>query len=577
MDSRRWSISGGLVATAITLAVAFPVQPAATAEPRASTSKTQVLRLEIETTSDWATVSWSGLQVRGNANLNSRSPGTTVQLGGPSSVNVQFDVARLMQSSYPLPRGRVTITQQFSVPTRASGLRVTVAKGHVGYVEIRIVDGRARTVLAEYRHEGISSSKDNSRTFVTPASVLTGARPSDTLEPAGTCPADSKDNASVPGIAATVNPNILVAQDNLWFHGLSDHSAFSDPRDPTTPVNDFRPLLGFYDKSKRTTSEQSIDLAVDNGIDAFSQEWIAPRGEPGSMEADMDDAFLEARNLCRMRWAIFYDLNLRAHWSYPGDYANRPPDFDDPRIREFFVDDFVHFARKYFAHPQYLEIDGRPVVEIWATWHFQGSYANLRSTVSQAREAVRKLGYDVYIVGDEQATGPVDLDRVALWDATSSFIPPLMGGQSPFAGVDNGDRGLRAAIEFVDVESRKWHEAIAGVTTVGAGRAVTFQPGFAPQYDDIAFGKAVGEPGRTTSLLAMSNDEIRQLAEVAKKHADLVGASQRRIIWVGTWNGYPESTNIEPTIASANPYPGGNYGHDITDILQEIFGSETFG
>ena len=70
-----------------------------------------------------------------------------------------------------------------------------------------------------------------------------------------------------------------------------------------------------------------------------------------------------------------------------------------------------------------------------------------------------------------------------------------------------------------------------------------------------------------------SADRVR----LARKHADPVGASKRRIIWVGTWNNFPESTSIEPTVESADPYPGGNYGFDITDVLQEVFGSETFG
>lgn len=564
-------------ATAMASLVVSSVLPAATAGPIEDRKQRPplMLRVDVESTSDWAIVEWSGLPERGAVRILGPGPGTTAQPSGPHSINVQFDTSLLLKSSYPLPRGRVTLAQSFAVPGKKSTLRFTLTKGHVGYVQIRLSDARTRKVLAEYRHEGIASNAANSRTFVTPSAVLLGAERSDTLTPAHTCPTNQKDNASVPGIAGSKNPNILVAQDNLWFHGLSDYSAFSDPDDPTTPVNAFQPLLGYYDKSRRSVSEQSIDLAVDNGIDAFSQEWIAPRGEPGSMEADMDDAFLQARNLCRMRWAIFYDLNLRLYWAHRDDYANRPPDFDDPRVRRFFVDDFVHFATKYFPQPQYLRIDQRPVVEIWATWNFRGSIDHLRSAVSAARAAVKELGYDVYIVGDEQAAGPVDRDRVALWDATSSFIPPLMGG-TPFAGVDNGTKGLGAAIEFVDSESKNWREQIADVTTYVGNRAVTFQPGFSPQYEDILYGQAIGEPGRTTSLLAMSGEEIRDLALVAHAHADLVGASKRRIIWIGTWNGFPESTNIEPTIASSNPYPGGNYGFEITDILQEVFGSETF-
>ena len=381
------------------------------------------------------------------------------------------------------------------------------------------------------------------------------------------------DNASVPGrdAASTANKVVVVAQHNLWFHKLRNDSAFVAWDGSGKRTSPYQPWIGFYDMAKRADIERQIALAADNGVDAFSSEWISPLGTPGSLEADLDNAFLKARNLCRIRWAIFYDLNLRMHWM--GDTSG-PPNFDDPVVRSTFVKDFVHFATKYFKTPQYLKIDGRPVVEIWATWNFRGSVANIQSAVQAAREAVRRKGYDVYLVGDEQIFGEIDRARVSTWDATSSFIPPLMGG-TPFAGQDNGTAGLAAANEFVDRATAAWVAGIDGVTVLGTNTPVAFQPGFTPQYDDTMFRAVNGLEGRT-SLLAMGPQDVRALAETALRYAQPIGTTGRKIIWVGTWNNYPESTQLEAT-KPGSTWPGANTGASILDTAESVFGSEVFG
>jgi len=406
----------------------------------------------------------------------------------------------------------------------------------------------------------------------TPTNVVVTPEPTPT---ALTCK-QSADNASIttPVSTGADNKNILIAQDNLWFHGSGQFSAFMTYDNSGKYVTSMTPALGYYDSSSLADNEKQIDMAANNGVDALSQEWISPLGEGGSMEDPMDNAFLAAPNICRIRWAIFYDLNLRLGWKYPSKYGNQGPNFDDPDVRAIFVSDMIHLATKYFGQAQYLKIDDRPVIEIWATANLHGSLANVVNTVQLARDEVKKLGYDLYIVGDEEGWGTFNASRVAIWDATSSFIPPLMPG-TPFAGQNNGRAGLTKAITFVDQANQAWVKDIAGIKVLGRNESVSFQPGFAPQYDDTLF-RNLNNLGGPTSLWAMSKAEIKQMAEASLKSAQPVGASGRKLIWIGTWNNYPESTQIEATAPGAN-YPGGNTGNDILDALQEVFGSQTFG
>lgn len=149
-----------------------------------------------------------------------------------------------------------------------------------------------------------------------------------------------------------------------------------------------------------------------------------------------------------------------------------------------------------------------------------------------------------------------------------------MGG-TPFAGQDNGTAGLAAANEFVDRATAAWVAGIDGLTVLGTNTPVAFQPGFTPQYDDTMF-RAVNRLEGRTSLLAMGPQDVRALAETALRYAQPIGTTGRKIIWVGTWNNYPESTQLEAT-KPGSTWPGANTGTSILDTAKSVFGSEVFG
>jgi hypothetical protein len=163
---------------------------------------------------------------------------------------------------------------------------------------------------------------------------------------------------------------------NLWFHGPGCYGGFEAFDCSGQRTTTLTPLLGeTYDSASADVIRQQIDWAADYGVDAFSIEWTTPRSVPGSIEPILDDNFLRAPNLPRVRWCIFYDLVLRLDQT-PGLNVDlsQGMDFDNPDVYDTFVSDFEHFADKYFDQPQYLKIDERPVVYIWGTWNATGRY-----------------------------------------------------------------------------------------------------------------------------------------------------------------------------------------------------------
>jgi len=372
---------------------------------------------------------------------------------------------------------------------------------------------------------------------------------------------------SAPTVSLKPNEYITVAQLNLWFHGTGCYGGFEAYDCSGKRNTQLTPALGAaYDSASMDVIDQQIEWATAYGVDAFSIEWTTPRSVPGSLEEILDDRFLKAPGLRKMRWCIFYDLVLRIQQT-PGLKVNlsNGMDFNNPDVYNTFVDDFDHFAAKYFGQEQYLKIDGRPVLYIWGTWNAIGNY---RKAFQEARQKAAARGYDVYIVGDIIRTDHFYPNLASAYDANTNFVFFTAG--TPATSKDVGE----AAVKLDGILSG-WEQKIAGLKVDQRQDAVSLQPGFAAQFDNRVFLE-VNHEKSPIYVPAMSKDQVTAMAEVVRKHAQPAGASGLKLIWLNTWNNWPETTTFEPTADQGPKYPAGNYQFDMVEIIRDVFGPEIF-
>ncbi|MBI3737830.1 MAG: glycoside hydrolase family 99-like domain-containing protein [Chloroflexi bacterium] len=363
------------------------------------------------------------------------------------------------------------------------------------------------------------------------------------------------------------NEYITIAQLNLWFHGPGCYGGFESFNCSGKRNTGLTPLLGAtYDSASADVIRQQIDWAVSYGVDAFSIEWTTPREVSGSIENILDDNFLKSPELTKMRWCIFYDLVLRLQQT-PGlkvDWS-RGMDFNNPDVYNTFVADFDHFAQKYFSQPQYLKIDGRPVVYVWGTWNAIGNY---RGAFQEARQKAAARGYDVYIVGDIIRTDHFYPKLASAYDANTNFVFFTAG--TPATSKDVGEAAVK-----LDGILTSWEGKIADLKVDGRQEVVMLQPGFTPQFDNRLFQQVNGWKD-TIYVPALSKDQVTAMAEIVKKHAHPVGSQGWKLIWLNTWNNWPETTTFEPTAAEGPKYPAGNYQFDFLEVIRDVFGPEVF-
>jgi Glycosyltransferase WbsX len=370
-----------------------------------------------------------------------------------------------------------------------------------------------------------------------------------------------------PAVArAQSNPYVTVAQLNFWFRGPGCNGGFEAFDCSGLRNTNLTPALGStYDEAQPQVIGRQINWAINWGVDAFSIEWTTPREIQGSMEEVLDDVFLKAPQLPKVRWCLFYDLVLRLQQT-PGLTFNlsQGMDFNQPDVYDTFVSDIDRFAEKYFSQAQYLKIDDRPVVYVWGTWNALGPF---KQAVADARAKAAARGFDVYLVGDVIRVDQFVPDVADAYDANTNFVF-FVAGSPAVANVGK-------AAPDLDTTLTTWENWIANETVFGRTDHVILQPGFTPQFDNTTFLQVNGLSS-PTYIPANSRKQVAKMARVVRNHAHGAGTSGTKLVWINTWNNWPETTTVEPTAPSPPKYPAGNYGYDMLKVIRGVFGPETF-
>lgn len=199
-------------------------------------------------------------------------------------------------------------------------------------------------------------------------------------------------------------------------------------------------------------------------------------------------------------------------------------EFDAPTT-EKFVNDVIFIADRYFSHPAYRKIEGKPVVYLYLSRTFSGEYGD---AIRRAREAVRQLGYSLYLVGDEVYWGDPDRERMATLDAVTAYN---MHGPEVYADLDD----YSGFLVDCDAIYKKYRSAAA---ELGVG----FIPGFMPGFDATRTpnGAAYYVIPRKLSVES-ERTFLEAMEEMALRHID----PALKTLALTSFNEWHEGTQVE--------------------------------
>ncbi|MEX0322640.1 MAG: glycoside hydrolase family 99-like domain-containing protein [Puniceicoccaceae bacterium] len=320
-----------------------------------------------------------------------------------------------------------------------------------------------------------------------------------------------------------------------------------------------KPMAGLFDSRDDKVIGEHIEQSIRGNIDFWAVSWWGPDSRT---DVAFKDHVMQHPDFHKLKYAMLYES------------TGRFGKFENPSY-EKWIPDLQYLKDNYFDDPNYLKIDGRPVVFVYLTRVY------FRDKGEEADEALRQMREqfpEIYLVGDDVFYSSMRADRQgggyqARWakqfDAVTAYD---IYGQSI-----KGFGGTHAAIDYL---SGNYEEAKAVANSVGTA----FMPAIAPGYNDTAVRD--GHPGRARYFTDVEDsaegDIFREMIrQVALPNLDPDAAN---IMMVTSFNEWYEDSQIEATAGTQKPsttddsdsgthYTGGqkyvDYGYLYLDILRE--------
>jgi hypothetical protein len=329
--------------------------------------------------------------------------------------------------------------------------------------------------------------------------------------------------------------------------GTGGHGFGNTLRDHLVPKQ--YPKLGYYDNADPDVISAHINQSVQANIHFWACSWWGPGGFEDNI---IKNHILTHAQAGELKYAIMYESTGRLGSFSSPDYSRLVPDVQ-------------YLSDNYFGNPNYLKIDGRPVIFIYLTRVY------FRNQGDAALAGLRVVFPNLYIVADDVFGRHYSSSYASKWDAVTAYD---VYGQT--LGSYGSTQAALNRLEDI------LNDAKIAANSVGVGLIPFSSPGFndrgvrdghsgAPRYFEDNPQSVEGDLFR-----AMLRDVV-----VPK-----VDALAENMLMVTSFNEWHEDTQIEPTIGTAGRtkfddsvtgdyYTEGDYYTDYGHLYLKILRQET--
>ena len=320
-----------------------------------------------------------------------------------------------------------------------------------------------------------------------------------------------------------------------------------------------KPLWGYINEADPSVMAMEIDQATSHGVNVFIFDWYWYDGRP-FMETTLDNGFLKAPNVDKMQfylmWANHDVLNL---------WDTRLADVNEDNViwtgkvdRQEFEKICRRNIEKYFKHPQYYKIDGKPVFMIYDIPQLIAGLGGIEETADALRwftEETKKAGFpglDLQITMWSINLNHSGLDANKTGNPSDNFVKQLgftSGTHYQFVHFTDVNDSYPNIMDLVE---REW-ERIDSVYSF-------------PYYPHISVGWDNSPRTRTSAVVRDNTPENFEKALLrARDYAD-AHPDQAPLITINSWNEWTETSFLQPCNL---------YGYGYLDAVKRVFAPES--
>jgi len=314
------------------------------------------------------------------------------------------------------------------------------------------------------------------------------------------------------------------------------------------------PALGEYNDS-------------DPGVIAHHKKWfrhanigllVTSWWGPNRLEdSNTTDVVMEHEDVGNLKIALHYETTSRL-----GDRREKLPNAKA---------DNKYMCENYFNHPNYYQIDGRPVLLIYVSRKLY-SVGTLEEALLTMRSTASKCGHNLYLIGDtvfESAPDPNE-PHLPFWyfDAVTNYdVYGSSGAPEGHAGTDRVDNYYQQQAEWKEQALQEGCRYVPAVSPGYNDRGVRIENDHPPLSRRITSGSKEG---------SLFQYQLKQAKELVDSKVD-------NMILVNSFNEWHEDTQIEPVIGEPASWPFNitkgveyvGYGELYLDILGAATSSDT--
>ena len=320
------------------------------------------------------------------------------------------------------------------------------------------------------------------------------------------------------------------------------------------------PTLGKYYSGDREVIKQHLLWSAEYGID----HWICSWWALGSIE----DRVMRLDVLPTMKdsptkFCIYYESA-----GLLGMNEDEEIVFNDMTLATF-KEHMEYLWKYYFKHPNYLRVDGKPVLHLYVSRCYAGRFDE---AIAMAREIAREHQEELYIVGDEIFWGPPNPDRIKLMDAITAYC---MHGPIDFQGYPQHS-------ELLMHLTIKYNE----YSKIAKSHGVAVAPNIFPGYNNRVIRADNYAIPRKFNPSDKAGTTFTRMADWSEKYID----PKLNTVLITSFNEWHEDTQIEPVPMSpatnidytgkpglTQGYHYEGYGEQYLQIVAEKYGPAKLG
>ncbi|UVI29752.1 glycosyltransferase WbsX family protein [Paenibacillus spongiae] len=320
-----------------------------------------------------------------------------------------------------------------------------------------------------------------------------------------------------------------------------------------------KPLWGYVNEADPYVMEMQINAAADNGVNVFIYDWYWYDKRP-FLEQCLNNGYLQAKNNDRVKFYLMWaNHNVMNVWDIRISHDEENMIWDAAVDRAEFEKIADRLIEKYFKHPSYYTLDGKPVFMIY-------DLANLMKGLGGADAT--KEAFEWFRERCVQAGLPGLHLQLTMWSEQNFNLSGVDGERTAttseivkFLGFDSMSH--YQFVHFVNID-RDYNEIMEDVVKEWERIDQAYD---IPYYPHISLGwdnNPRFQGFRPGIVKNNTPENVQKAFQKAKDYADS-HPERHPLVVINSWNEWTETSYLQPDDL---------YGYGYLNAVKQVFLSE---